>query len=233
MVKGKSIIVTGAGRGIGRAIVVRLAEAGAKLTAVARTARELDETRKMVERRGGTCLAIAADVTKEAEVERVVEETIRAFGTVDGLVNNAGSAPVATLVQMEPAEFDAVVAINVRAVYLLCRAVWSSMAGRGGRIINVSSLAADDPFPGFAAYGGSKAFVSTFSKALDAEGAPHGIRVYCVAPGAVETQMLRKPFPDFPADKVLSPDDVAVLVETLLGPAGSYLGGSPIRIKKL
>jgi NAD(P)-dependent dehydrogenase (short-subunit alcohol dehydrogenase family) len=103
----------------------------------------------------------------------------------------------------------------------------------GGVVVNISSVAADDPFPGFSAYGATKAFVNLFSRALHAEGSSRGIRVYCVAPGAVETQMLRGPFPEFPADQTLDADDVAAVVECLLGsPVGRYIGGQTIRIRK-
>lgn len=230
MMNGKSVIVTGAGRGIGRAIARRLSAAGANVAIAARNERELNETRRLASRE---CLAVAADLTKADEVDRLVEETINAFGRIDGLINNAGIAPCGPIESLEPDQFDDLVAINIRAVYLCCRAVWPRMAESGGGVIvNMSSLAAEDPFPGFAAYGGTKAFVNLFSQALHAEGHPRNIRVYCVAPGAVETQMLRGPFPDFPAEKALDADEVAALVEMLFTPAAHHIAGQPIRIRR-
>jgi NAD(P)-dependent dehydrogenase (short-subunit alcohol dehydrogenase family) len=231
---GLAAIVTGAGRGIGRAIAIRLGSAGASVALCSRTAEQLDETRQLIEAQGGRALALPADVAKVEDVERLVAETRARFGRIDILVNNAGTASLATIDQMEPEVFDRIIATNVRAVYLCSRGVWPIMAADGGGvIINISSVAAYDPFPGFAAYGAAKAFVTTYTKALAAEGQACGIRVYGVAPGAVETQMLRGAFPDFPAEQTLEPDDVAALIETLLSPACRHISGQTITIKKL
>ena len=225
-------IVTGAGRGIGRAIAHRLAKSGASVVAVARTRNQIAETCSQIKASGGIAIPIAANVTQEAEVSRLVEQTIASFGRVDVLVNNAGVAPLMRIEQTSTVDFDTVISTNVRAVFLCCRAVWGPMAkAGGGAIVNISSVGAFDPFPGFAAYGAAKAFVNTYTKALAAEGAGQNIRVYAVAPGAVETTMLRGAFPDFPADKVLAPDDVAGLVETLLTPACRYSTGQTIVIQ--
>jgi 3-oxoacyl-[acyl-carrier protein] reductase len=231
--KGRIAIVTGAGRGIGRAIARRLALAGAHVALAARTVAQLEETRRMIEQSGGTAIAVPTDVTKEDDVDRLVEESLGLSGRLEILVNNVGSAPVATIDKMEPELFDHIVASNIRTVYLCSRAVWPIMAsGGGGAIVNISSIAANDPFPGFAAYGAAKAFVNTYTRALAAEGREAGIRVYGVAPGAVDTQMLRSAFPDYPADKTLNPDDVAVLVESLLSPAGRYISGETVTIRR-
>lgn len=231
--KGKSAIVTGAGRGIGRAIARRLAAGGANIAVASRTLEELGETKALIERAGGHAVAIIADVTKTDDVERLVAETCSAFGSVDVLVNNAGIAPLATIEQMEPEVFDRLLSTNARSVYLCSRAVWPIMTkAGGGTIINISSVAAFDPFPGFAAYGAAKAFVNTFTKALAAEGKERGIRVYAVAPGAVETDMLRSAFPDFPSHQTLSPDEIAVLVEELLSPNCARTAGETITIQK-
>ncbi len=105
-------------------------------------------------------------------------------------------------------------------------------ASGGGAIINISSISAFDPFPGFAAYGAAKAFVNTYTKALASEGRSVNIRVHGIAPGAVDTQMLRGSFPDFPSDKMLSPDDVAALAELLLRPGSQYISGETVVIRK-
>ncbi len=231
--RGKTAIVTGAGRGIGRAIARRLASAGAGVAIASRTAEQLEQTQRWIERDQGRVLAVVADVTDADAVDRLIEETHSAFGPVDILVNNAGIAPLEKIEQMEPGLFDAIIRTNVRSVFLCTRAVWNDMRERGGgAIVNISSVAAVDPFPGFAAYGAAKAFVNTYTKALATEGQPHGIRVYGVAPGAVDTDMLRSAFPDFPDDKLLDPDQVAALVETVLSPACRYISGQTITIKK-
>ncbi|MFQ5428844.1 MAG: SDR family NAD(P)-dependent oxidoreductase [Phycisphaerae bacterium] len=231
--KGKTAIVTGAGRGIGRAIARRLAAAGARVAIAARTVDQLDETSRMIERGGGTALAVPADVSRADAVEHLIRETRSRFGDVDLLVNNAGTAPLATIDQMELEVFDKIIATNVRTVYLCCRGVWPYMCARGeGVIVNISSVAAYDAFPGFAAYGAAKAFVVAYTKSLAREGESCGIRVYGIAPGAVETDMLRGALPDFPEEKALAPDDVAAMVETVLSPAHRYSSGQTLIVTK-
>jgi len=132
--KGKTAIVTGAGRGIGRAIARRLSIVGADVVIASQTEEHLEQTRRMIERAGGSVLAVQTDVTKPNDVERLVEEVQERFGRIDVLVNNAGVAPVAPITDMEPHIFDRIIAVNVRAVYLCSRAVWPVMAdGEGER----------------------------------------------------------------------------------------------------
>jgi NAD(P)-dependent dehydrogenase (short-subunit alcohol dehydrogenase family) len=234
VLKGKTAIITGAGRGIGRGIARRLSIAGANVAIASRTESQLEQTRRMIERAGGNVLEVTADVSREEDVERMVEQVQERFGRIDVLVNNAGAAQVASIVDMEPHVFDRIVAVNIRAVYLCSRAVWPIMAAaEGGTIINITSMAAYDPFPGFAAYGAAKRFVGAYTKGLAAEGKTVGIRVYAIAPGAVETEMLRGSFPDFPAERTLQPDDVAVMVENLLSPACAHIvSGQTIQLVK-
>jgi NAD(P)-dependent dehydrogenase (short-subunit alcohol dehydrogenase family) len=234
VLKGKVAVVTGAGRGIGRAIARRLCLDGAQVAIVSRTADHLELTRRIIERAGGTVLSVQADVSKPDDVERMAEAVLERFERVDAVVNNAGVAPVAPIVHMEPHIFDHIMAVNIRAVYLCTRAFWQTMAdGGGGTVVNISSMASFDPYPGFAAYGAAKAFVNAYTKALAAEGKPVGIRVFAVAPGAVETEMLRAAFPDLPAEKTLEPDDVAVVVENLLSPSCRHVtSGQTIMVTK-
>ncbi len=232
---GKTAVITGAGRGIGRAIARRLAVHGANVVITSRTADQLDETRRLIERGGGggRVFAMTADVSQRADVEKLFAETTGLFGTVDVLVNNAGVAPVAEIEDMEPEMFDHLIEANIRSVYLCSRAAWPMMrANGGGVIVNIASVAAYDPFPGFAAYGAAKAFVVAYTKNLAREGAAAGIRVYAVAPGAVETPMLRSAFPDFPGEKALNADEVAAMVETMLSPAFRHSSGQTVTIMR-
>ncbi len=229
---GKTAIITGAGRGIGRAIALRLAASGARVVITSRTSEQLDETRKLIERAGGTVLSVTSDVTNPEQVDSLVKQARTLTGNVDILINNAGIAPMATIDKMTPEVFDQMMAVNIRSVYLCSRAVWQSMSKQGGTIINIASMAAYDPFPGLGAYGASKAFVVAFTRGLATEGAPHNIRVFGIAPGAVETEMLRGVVPDFPASQALAPDDIAALAELLLSPACRHSSGETIKIMK-
>lgn len=229
----KVALVTGGGRGIGRAIALRLGAAGARVVVTSRTRGQLDETCQLIEGGGGDARAVVCDVSVEEEVAHLVEAARSAFGGVDILVNNVGVAPLGTIDQMTPEVFDQILRVNVRTVYLCSRAVWPIMvAGGGGKIVNIASVAAYDAFPGFGAYGAAKAFVVAYTKELAKEGAAVGIRLYGVAPGAVETEMLRGAFPDFPAAQALDPDEVAAMVETMLSPAHAHSSGQTVMLAR-
>lgn len=232
---GKTAIVTGAGRGIGRAIARRFAVHGANVIITSRTADQLDETKRLIERGGGGARVFAqtADVSNAGDVDKLIEDSLAIFERVDVLVNNAGVAPLAMIEEMEPEMFDHILSTNVRTVYLCTRAVWPIMREQGGgAIVNIASLAAFDPFPGFTAYGAAKAFVVAYTKSMAREGQPFGIRVHGVAPGAVETGMLRGAFPTFPSEKALDADDIAAMVETVLSPAYRHSTGQTVPVMK-
>jgi NAD(P)-dependent dehydrogenase (short-subunit alcohol dehydrogenase family) len=228
---GKACVVTGAGRGIGRATVLRLTRAGANVVAAARTAKDLDETARLCAG-GGHCLTQVADLSRADGVAGVVARCGEEFGRVDALVNNAGVAPLALIEKMDDAAFAELMAVNVGAVFFACRAAWPWLKKTRGTIVSISSLAAVDPFTGFAAYGATKAWVNTFTRGLADEGREFGIKVFALGPGAVETQMLRGPFPDFPADKTLGADEVAGMVEWLLDERCQYASGETIYVRK-
>jgi NAD(P)-dependent dehydrogenase (short-subunit alcohol dehydrogenase family) len=148
-------------------------------------------------------------------------------------VNCAGVAPLASIEELDRGTFDRVAAVNMGAIYSTCRAVWPTMRKQaGGVIVNISSMASLDPFPGFAAYGASKAWVNLWTKALAEEGRAYGIRVFAVAPGAVETSMLRGAFPDFPSDAALDPSDVADVVHAVARRSCRYATGQCLFVKK-
>jgi len=226
-------VVTGGGRGIGRAICARFAADGAQVVAAARSVTELEETRQAIEQAGGRCHVQLTDVTEPEDVDGLITASAERFGRIDVLVNNAGVAPLARIEELDPQVFELNLAVNVGAVYRSCRAVWPVMkAQRSGVIVNISSVASVDPFPGFSAYGAAKAWVNAWTQSLAAEGRPLGIRLFAVAPGAVETRMLRGAFPDFPQDQTLDPADVAELVHALCQPACRYASGQTIFMKR-
>lgn len=229
----RTCLITGASRGIGLATALRFAKAGYTIAAVARQTRDLTPATEQIRAAGVVCEAIEADVAKPQDMRRAIEHAAERFGRIDVLVNNAGCAPLATIEQLEPAEFDQAVALNIAAVYHAARAVWPIMKQQGGGIIvNISSLASVDPFPGFAVYGASKAWVNLFSQALAAEGKQYGIRVYSVAPGAVETSLLRATFPDFPSDATLPPDAVAAVIASVCEESFSPCSGQTFFVRK-
>lgn len=226
-------IITGGGSGIGRAICLRLAKAGAHVVAAARTQEQLNQTKTKVETTGGKCTTIVTDVSSPDEVSHLVETTFDKFGRIDTLVNCAGVGPRAPIEEFEDSVFTGVVGVNMAAVFYTCKAVWPIMKRQGGgTIVNISSLAAKDPPPGLAVYAASKAWVNKFTQALADEGRKQNILVFCIAPAAVETEMLRGAFPDFPAEKALQPADVAEMVYSITREHCACATGQTIYIRK-
>jgi len=222
---GQVAIVTGAGRGIGHAIAVALAREGATVVLAARTRQQLAQTAAAIRESGGTALAIPTDVTQDAAVEAMVEQAIAELGRLDILVTAAGVASFGPVVGTKPADWDGMLAVNLRAVMVTCRAVLPMMIRqRRGTIINVASVAAQRAIPGAAAYTATKAAVVGFSRVLAEELRAEKVRVGVLGPGAVDTP-LWDTIPTPPdRSRMLRPEDVAraaVLMAAL--PAGASL----------
>jgi NAD(P)-dependent dehydrogenase (short-subunit alcohol dehydrogenase family) len=188
---GQVALITGGGRGIGRAIAEGLAAAGASVAVVARSRNELAETVAHIERAGGRALAIPADVAAPGEVEQAVREVVRSFGPVQVLVNCAGLAgPIGPTWETDPAAWWRCVEVNVRGPMLCSHAVLPRMiAAGGGRIINIASGAGTRAIPYLSAYVTSKAALIRFTENLASEAAPHGVKVFAIEPGTVRTSM--------------------------------------------
>jgi NAD(P)-dependent dehydrogenase (short-subunit alcohol dehydrogenase family) len=230
---GNGVIVTGASRGIGRAITRRLASAGARVAGFARDADQLDATGQLVEADGGTFMPRVVDLTDATAVEKAVTEVAGQLGRIDVLVNNAAVCLRGGLTELPVEDYDTMIAGNVNSVVYCCRAVWEPMRVQGGGvIINVSSLSATMSSPGFSVYGATKGFVNALTPALAAEGRKAGIRVYAVAPGYVRTAMLERVAPEVTADKALDVEDVAVAVEALVGPAHLHSSGEVRHLRR-
>ncbi|MCG3137340.1 MAG: putative oxidoreductase [Phycisphaerae bacterium] len=226
-------VVTGASRGIGQATCLALAQHGYQVIAVARTAGGLHETQTQVQQAGGTCHLREVDITRWEAVQKLISGVQRDYGRLDLLVNNAGAAPLANIESFDIQKFEEMMAVNCHAVFYTTRAVWPIFQQQGGgTIINISSVAAVDPFPGFQAYGASKAWVNRFTAALAKEGQPAHIRLYAIAPGAVDTQMLRQAFPNIPAAQCLQPVDIAREVVRLADPHCSLASGEIITVRR-
>jgi len=229
----RTSVITGASRGIGLATALRFARAGGRVVAVARGEPDLKQAANQIRDAGGECEYIVADVGTPTGARRAIHVAVASFGRVDVLVNNVGYAPLSPIEQMNDEHFEAALAANIAGVFYATRAVWPIMRKQGeGVVVSISSLASVDPFPGFAVYGACKAWVNLFTKAMADEGRPLGIRVFAVAPGAVETNMLRQNFPDVPASQTLDPDDVAELVEAVCDERMHYASGQTIFVRK-
>ena len=187
---GRIALITGASRGLGRAMAVALAHGGAKLAVVARDADKLKETADEVAAAGSEARVFVADVSREAEVERLKHEVAQAYGHVDILINNAGINHRKNLVDFTLDEWQLVMDTNVTSVFLMCRAFIPMMKGRGyGRIINMTSIMAHVSLPGRTVYSTTKTALLGLTRALAQEVAADGITVVGISPGPFGTDM--------------------------------------------
>ena len=192
-IAGMVCVVTGATEGIGRAIAFTLARHGGRVAVCARTGHRVERLVADLRDAGADAAGTACDVSTEAEVERFIAFVRQELGPIDILVNNAGLGHMRNVAEMSTAAFDETMAVNVRGVFLMTRAVLPDMMRRGsGHIVNIASLAGKNPVPGGAAYSASKHAVLGFSKSLMLEVRGQGIRVIAVCPGSVVTPFFDK-----------------------------------------
>jgi NAD(P)-dependent dehydrogenase (short-subunit alcohol dehydrogenase family) len=233
MAEAKVCIITGAGGAIGRATGGELSRLGYRVVLTGRTQATLRETQQLL---AGESMVAVADVTQHAEVTKLVARVLEQFGRVDAVVNNAGSAPVAAIEQTTPEMWNQVIATNLSAAFYISRAVWPTFKSqKSGVVVNISSMAARDPFAGFLAYGAAKAALNNFGLTLAREGAPIGVRVHTIAPGAVETPMLRSILSpqQYPTENTLEPSEVArVVAQCVTGTELRYTSGEVIWLSK-
>jgi 3-oxoacyl-[acyl-carrier protein] reductase len=188
-VRDKVTIVTGGGTGIGKAIALRFAEAGAPMVIASRKLENLEAVARQITEAGGEALAIQCDVRDPGDVKRVVEATVERFGRLDVLVNNHGASFRAPVSEITPNGWDAIVGINLKGTFLFSQAAAEVMKRQGGGVIvNISSTAGTHGAPGMTHYGAAKAGVVNFTTSFAVEVAASGIRVNCVVPGPIITE---------------------------------------------
>jgi NAD(P)-dependent dehydrogenase (short-subunit alcohol dehydrogenase family) len=237
---GKVALVTGGGSGIGRGIAIRFAEEGAGVAIADLNRAAADSVTREIAHFEGGALAIEADVTKSADCERMVQETLAAMGKLDIFVANAGIGRVAPFLETSEADWEAVVRTNLTGVFLSCQAAARQMAkqGHGGRIITTASVAADRPAMFMAAYHAAKAGVAMLTKVMALELAPHRITCNAIAPGVINTP-LAAPLVEAmraaghqaaPLGRVGEPQDVANLALFLASDEAAWLTGDMIFI---
>ncbi|MCI0569197.1 MAG: SDR family oxidoreductase [Myxococcaceae bacterium] len=227
LLEGRVALVTGASRGIGRAVAVALAEAGADLVLTSTRDGGTDEVRVEVERSGRQALGVAADVGRPGDVDRLVSAALSRFGRVDVLVNNAGVVVRRPLAEMRDADFTDVVATNLTGPFLLARRLVPGMVQRRwGRVVNVGSISGTLGTPGLSGYCASKWGLNGLTKSLAEELKGTGVTVTAVLPGSVDTDML-KGSGYAPA---MTPDEVARVVRFLCAEAPEAMTGSLVEM---
>jgi NAD(P)-dependent dehydrogenase (short-subunit alcohol dehydrogenase family) len=235
-------IITGGGSGIGLATAFRFADMHFAVTLVGRHQQTLDDAVRQIEHRGGEAVGIPADVSHSEQFDAVVRQVVAKWGRVDVLVNNAGYAPSAPTVTLSNDQWHAVLNTNLSAAFYGTRAVWAAMkqqelselTGARGVIVNISSMASKDPFPGLGAYGVAKAGLNMLTLATAREGQEAAIRVVCIAPAAVDTPMFRTFIGDRPVPEgiMLHPDDVAAMIVDAVAGSLRHCSGDTLFIHR-
>jgi 3-oxoacyl-[acyl-carrier protein] reductase len=214
---GQTALVTGAGRGIGRAIASVLAGAGARVFLAARTTAQLKSTVRELRQNGGAAVAVPTDLSKEEDIQSLFQRIRDEAGGLDILVNNAGVGFFGPLAEFSSSDFDRVMQVNIKAVFLCCQQALRLMIPlKKGYIINISSVVGFKGYPNQAAYTASKHAVMGLTKSLAVEAQEHGIRVSAVLPGGVDTKMIAEARPDLDPTILLQPADIAHTVLYLL-----------------
>lgn len=240
----KVVIVTGAGGGIGRAVALRFAEAGAAVVAVGRTPGKVEAVAAEISAAGGRAIGMAADVSSESDVTRVIRDTLAGFGRIDVMVNNAAVCPQIRLTDLSLDQWNGVITNNLTSVFLFCRGVIPAMLEQGGgAIVNVSSVHALATLDGYSAYSASKAGIVGLTRAIALDYAKQNIRVNAVLPGAVRTPMLESSVKnlDTPRDEIMKqwdesqpigrvgqPEEIAAVVLFAASPDNSFMTGATL-----
>lgn len=237
--KGKTVVVTGAARGIGRGIALAMASAGADVVVSDLTLPECEQVVQEIKSRGKRALAVKTDVSRKQEVEALVNSTVKEFGKLDVMVNNAGIYPMKPFLELDEALLDKVLAVNVKGVMFGMQAAAKQFVAqkKGGRIINVSSIAAQKGYQALAHYCATKGAVSAATRAVALELAPYKINVNAIAPGVIETPGVEKGIDEntrkqlalgIPVGRIGKPEDIAALAVFLASDESSFMTGTVV-----
>ena len=229
---GKVAIITGGGRGIGRAVALAFSREGARVVVTSRTQAEIEEVVERISSGGGEAIAVQADVSSEEDVARMVSQTVDRFQRLDILVNNAGVIhPYRSVVDMTLAEWNHVLAVNLTGAFLCARAVLPKMIEqRSGKIINMSSIGGRRGAAGRTPYRPTKAALINFTECLAAEVKEFGIDVNAICPGGVDTNMLREIRQGTLPPKVMKPEEIAAVAMFLASDESSGITGTAIDV---
>jgi 2-deoxy-D-gluconate 3-dehydrogenase len=236
---GKVAVVTGASRGLGRAMALALAQAGADVAVAARSAADLEDTAHAIAGLGRRAVAVPTDVTAYAQVEALMERAVGTLGRLDIVVNNSGVAVVAPAAELAPEDFARTVGVNLAGVFHGCRAAAPRLiAQRAGKVVNVASVLAQVGLPGYAAYAASKGGVISLTRALGVEWARHNVQVNALAPGWFVTDMNAAAFADartrdrllrdVPARRTGLADEIGPLTVYLASAASDFMTGQTL-----
>jgi fengycin family lipopeptide synthetase B len=229
--EGKVAIVTGGGRGIGRAIAVLFAKNGAGVTIAARTMGQIQETVEEIAKQGGRAIGMPLDVTEEEEVNTFVERVLEKFGHIDILVNNAGIFEAGPIVAIESETWRRVIEVNLVGTFLCSKAVTPHLIEqKWGRIINIASRSGKIGHPFLTAYCASKHGVVGFTKSLAEELAPFHITVNAICPGVVETDMVSQTVKEQVGNGIIMPEEIAELALYLASDDAKRINGEALNI---
>ncbi len=213
----KTAIVTGASRGIGKAIALKLASLNFAIVVVGRNKKDLLALKEIVEETGVPCLTLAIDLCQEDASETIIQETLARFGQIDVLVNNAGLAHSASIADTDFETWNSIFKVNARAPFFLCKAAVPVLRqSENPIIINISSVVGFKGYAGQAAYASSKHALTGFTKVLAKEVQNDGIKVHLISPGGVNTEMVQEMRPDINTEELIQTEEIAELVQFLV-----------------
>jgi NAD(P)-dependent dehydrogenase (short-subunit alcohol dehydrogenase family) len=241
---GKVAIVTGAGRGIGKAIALGFARAGASVVVASRTKADIDDTASRIRQAGGKALAVPTDVTSVSQIENLLNKTLGSFRKVDILMNNAGgdSGGTGYILDLTIDDWRAGIELNLNSIFYCCKIIGGEMVrSKSGNIINMTSGMGFGPYPGAAHHAAARAGVINLTKTLALEWAPFNIRVNAMAPGYTETALPAKAWKEHPEDKeallkliplgrTARPEEMVSTAVFLASSASEYITGETINV---